>query len=337
MTPRVNHRLNGIEPDNLLAFLALLGVLRALETDGRHANVRVSWSTDDPPVRPVLHLTTPATQADVVQSIATGLNTLAAEVDFGARRDLRLSPDEGADLLKQARGTGSNTLWSALVSDAVMSRDGATLAPTPLCLMFGQGHQHFLSRVASVPRLETPQPRGRGRAKVTITAEQSLTEAIFDQWRRPDPTESFRWDPREDVRYALRANDPTDTKTKERTQHGANRLAPLALPMLPVAPRVPVGGKPRLTVRGGGRDKKGRFTISWPIWRHPISLASICHLMDHPRLDPAARGGRHQDSDPEIRMALGVVEVRRATRVSNAKFMNFTAAEPVDFETQGSA
>ena len=31
MNPTTEHRLDGLEPDNLLAFLALLGLLRALE------------------------------------------------------------------------------------------------------------------------------------------------------------------------------------------------------------------------------------------------------------------------------------------------------------------
>ena len=180
--------------------------------------------------------------------------------------------------------------------------------------MFGQGHQHFLARLASVPRLNAPPNRGKGRTKITVSEEQALAEALFDQWQRPDATQSFRWDPREDVRYALRANNPTDTRTKETTQHGANRLAAIALPLLTVAPQAPLGAKPRLAVRGGGRDARGRFTFSWPIWRDPISLSCICHLLDHPRLD-----------DTQIRLALGIVEQRLATRVANGKFMNFTA------------
>lgn len=56
MTVRREHTLAGLEPDNLLAFLALLGCLRALE-EVRHAwRPRVCWSVDDPPVRPMLSL-----------------------------------------------------------------------------------------------------------------------------------------------------------------------------------------------------------------------------------------------------------------------------------------
>lgn len=313
MTAKTRHRLDGLEPDNLLAFLALLGLLRALQKDDDDTGVRVSWSVDHPPIRPVLHLDAPTTETGLVAAVIRGIRALATEIDFGERKDLRVLRDEAADLLSKARDSQSAGVWSALVSDAAVLRDGTRLEPTPLCLMFGQGHQHFLARLASVPRLETPPARGRGRAKTEVSEEQSLAEALFDQWRRPDPTESFRWDPKEDVRYALRANDPTDTKTKETTQHGANRLAAIGLPLLTVSPQSHLGGNPRLAVRGGGRDTRGRFTFSWPIWRDPISLSCVCHLLDHPRLDNA-----------EVRLALGVIEQRLATRVANGKFMNFT-------------
>ena len=310
------HRLNGLQPDNVLAFLALLGLLRSLHKDGKHADARVSWSVDSPPVRPVVHLVHSETQTGLVDSVARGLNVLAAEIRFGSQKDLSVTPVEGTALLRLAREVEGDGIWSALISDAATSKDGKKLEPTPFCLMFGQGHQHFLSRLVSVPQLKTPPPRGRGRAKRAVSEEQAIAEALFERWQRPDATGSFRWDPREDVRYALRWNDPTDAKTKEKTQHGANRLAAVALPMLTVAPQTPQGGRPRLAVRGGGRDARRRFTFSWPVWRDPISLACILHLLDHPRL-----------GEPEIQLALGIAELRRATRVSNGKFMNFTRSE----------
>lgn len=54
------HRLDGLEPDNLLAVLALLGLLRAIEADDRTAAAplrpRAAWDLDEPPLRPVLHV-----------------------------------------------------------------------------------------------------------------------------------------------------------------------------------------------------------------------------------------------------------------------------------------
>ena len=54
MTTNATFRLNGIEPDNLLGFLALLGLLRALEASRPIWYPRASWTVDAPPIRPSL-------------------------------------------------------------------------------------------------------------------------------------------------------------------------------------------------------------------------------------------------------------------------------------------
>ena len=79
-----------------------------------------------------------------------------------------------------------------------------------------------------------PPPRGRGAKSVALTAAETLHEALFQPWTRQDATPAFRWDPAEDVRYALRADYPSCNKST--TQHGANRLAALGLAALTAVP-----------------------------------------------------------------------------------------------------
>ena len=256
-----------------------------------------------------------------MEALVEGLAGLAERHDFDGLKDLMLSPADAARRLREARDGEEYTamLWAALVSDAAVARDGKKAERTPLCLMFGQGHQHFLSRLASVPRRKAPPPRGAGRRKDEVSEIASLGEALFSAWERPDATFSFRWDPQEDVRYALRARDPTDARTKDTTQHGANRLAAIGLSCLTVVPRRR-RNEVRLEIVGGSRLSGGDFVFTWPIWREPFGLAGIRALLGHPRLDEAS-----------TRMALGVVELRRARRISAGKFMNFTAADTVEF------
>src|SRR5262245_39483829 len=147
-------------------------------------------------------------------------------------------------------------------------------------LLFGQGHQHFLDRLATVPRTDAPPPRGRGRNAVTLTAAEVLHEALFQTWTRQDPTPAFRWDPAEDRRYALRADNPSGEKIT--TQHGANRLAALGLAVLTVTP-TQRGKRVRLQVLGGTFERS-EFVFRWPIWKEPTSLASIRTLLGHPDL-----------------------------------------------------
>lgn len=322
MTERSSHRLAGLEPDNLLAFLALLGTLRSLERVRPAWRPRVGWTVDAPPVRPTLTVAAQTTEAEMAAAVAEGLADLASRHDFGELKDLKLSPEEAAERLRTTVSGDryAADLWAALTSDAAI-RDknrGKEAEPTPLCLLFGQGHMHFMSRLASVPQESIPPARGTGRRKAAVGEAGCLREALFEPWRRPDATFSFRWDPHEDVRYALRATDPTDSKTKETTQHGANRLAAIGLSVLTVVPRLR-GTTAQLAVVGGKRERGGGFTFTWPIWRHAISLAAIRSLLGHGGLDNRA-----------TRDALGIVELRRTRRISVGKFMNFTRAESID-------
>ena len=320
MTTFSTHRLDGLEPDNLLAFMALLGLLRALDEARPGWRTRVSWTVDDPPLRPALRTPKDIDANAVVEAAARGLDLLARHHEFD-REDLALSPADAARSLRKAVGTADRDgyaadLWAALVSDTAVSRDRKKAEPTPLCLMFGQGHQHFLKRLASVPQQKAPPDRGKGRNKVKVPEMDCLHEALFASWKRRDGTPSFRWDPNEDVRYALRARNPTDARTKETTQHGANRLAAVGLSVLTVAPGS-WSSQVRLVMLGGRREIDGSFVFRWPIWRAPISLACIRALLGHRGL-----------GNPETLAALGIVEVRRARRISAGKFMNVTRAEP---------
>jgi hypothetical protein len=316
------HRLDGLEPDNLLAFLALLGLLRALESSHPEWRPRAAWDLDRPPLRPVLILTEVQAAEAICQAAADGIGQLAASYDFVAengeaspQRDLNYSDRFARRLLIDVVSAGDREQadrWAALMCDAA-AKDGKIEA-TPLCLLFGQGHQHFLERLTAVPRMPAPPPRGRGRQIVTISAAQALHEALFQPWTRQDATPAFRWDPAEDVRYALRASDPSDEKST--TQHGANRLAALGLAVLTAAPEQR-GGRVRLQVLGSSRE--AGFALYWPIWRDPASLTAIRAMLSHPRLSAGPTAVAH----------LGVVQVRRTRRISVGKFMNFTWADAV--------
>ena len=315
------HRLDGLEPDNLLAFLALLGLLRVLEEARATWRPRVFWTVDDPVLRPALRVPEGIDQAAVVTAAAEGLDVLAKFHDFDGHEDLTLATEDAARYLRRAADVANRhrhaaDLWSALVSDKAIDRQGKKVERTPFCLISGQGHQHFLSRLASVPNRKAPPDRRVGQRKIAVSESECLSEALFTRWERCDNTDSFRWDPNEDVRYALRAQDPTDSKTKETTQHGANRLAAIGVASLTVVPRRRYG-EVRLVVVGGYRENTGGFAFAWPLWRDPVSLAGIRALLAQQRLETL-----------DSLEALGIVEVRATRRISNGRYMNFTRAAP---------
>lgn len=329
MTSYVTHRLDGLEPDNLLAFMALLGLLRTLE-EGRPEwhqwHPRVYWTVDEPPLRPALRVPEGVTHDAIVQAAAKGLNKLASLPEFGDLVDLKLTRESAIQKLQDAAENAKEDrytadLWAAFLSDVVIDKKEKT-KPTPLCLL-GSGRTNFINTFKSVSVRKTPPKRRSSGKEDDISEYGCLNEALFRTWRRPDKTDgndktgAFRWDPQEDVRHAYRWHAPTDNK--EPTQHGANRLAAIGLSVLTAVPKLQYN-KAELAVIGIQRDMKDRqhFYFDWPIWREPVSLAGIRALLSHPYL-----------YRQETRSALGIVELRRARKIFVGKYMNFTRAEPI--------
>lgn len=250
---------------------------------------------------------------------------LAASHDFGKRNqsDLNYLRKEARTMLEEAaKGAtasdrGRADLLASLMSDAATKEDKnpgeAPIAPTPLCLLFGQGHQHFLERLRKVPSEAVPPQRGKGNAAVQISAEECLSEALFTPWHRSDTTFSFRWDPEEDVRYALMAGDPAAPTYKLGTQHGANRLAAVGLAALTLVAEERAG-RIRPSILGGSFGRDG-FSFTWPIWKEPSTFSAIRAMLGHPDLRKT-NGLAH----------LGIDHALTAKRISVGKFMNFTRA-----------
>lgn len=84
--PFLRHRLDGLEPDNLLGFLALLGLLRSLESSRPGWRPRAVWDLDRGPLRPVLLLAEPHTQQAVSEAAAEGAGQLAELYSFPAEK-----------------------------------------------------------------------------------------------------------------------------------------------------------------------------------------------------------------------------------------------------------
>src|SRR5438876_12441019 len=93
--------LPGLEADNLLAFLALLGLVRAIETVRPDWCPRVSWK--GPPWVARLHLTEAMPETDVVQMAAQGIDQLVASFDVAGRKNVDFSRTHYREYAKKAR------------------------------------------------------------------------------------------------------------------------------------------------------------------------------------------------------------------------------------------
>lgn len=306
---RKEHPLAGLEPDNLLAFLALVGFHRCVAHARPEWSPRVYWGGI--PVRPKMVLAQPVERGELLEATASAASELAEVHSFG-RANLDYS---GPDARKVFEDAGSNRLrldlLSALMSDAAV-REGRIRA-TPFCAMFGQGHQNFLERLESVPQGVPPREL---RGEVTaddLNSPKKLEETLFQSWERADPTESFRWDPQEDRRYALRFDNPSGDKAL--TVHGANRLAALGLPLLTAVP-IRERGEVRLYAIMTNWEAGG-IVVSWPIWSHPATLGAVRRMI-------AGCGVEVEHRAPGLHLA----RVYHSRRITVGKFFNFTRATP---------
>lgn len=299
MTTSTTLDLPGLEADNLLAFLALLGLLRALEAARPDWRPRVAW--DGMPLVARLYLDPEVGAEDVVVATDTGLYALGKPYRFD-KKDITFTADEFRSLAEKARNDRDHgRLIAALASDGALKRgDVVEVEPTPLCAMFGQGHQHFLTRLQKMA------------TRCSDAKFSELSRALFEPWRYEDDSDGFRWDPIEDRRYALQFGDPSKPQNKIGTVCGANRLATIGFGAIASVPTA--SGLATCGVAGARRERD----VCWPLVLVPTSLAGHVALLAHPWL-----GDERKTS---ALAAYGVAAVARARRFQVGKFFNFERA-----------
>jgi hypothetical protein len=143
-------------------------------------------------------------------------------------------------------------LWCALMSDAVMRRDGTRPQATGLKFGFGgeKSGKNWL-------------PRMRRFLNGTVTAGdfQRLLRGERDEGMGED---LCRWDPACHREHAYRAKAPTADKMRQ--DQTINALAAIALTSCPSAPRRGHLATPLMA---------GKQEFAWPVWTDPVRLADL--------------------------------------------------------------
>jgi hypothetical protein len=296
---RNTHTLMGLEADNLQAFLAGLGLLRAIELSDSSLQPRLRWRSNG--FVPELCLTHELAASELVDIANMGILQLAEAHEFD-RPNIKFTREEFRQVALVAQSDPMRgSLVAALASDGVLKRDSDEVVATPLCAQFGQGHQSFLDRLAAVPRTDDDY-------------ESELYDALFQPWRYGgDSRKSFRWDPVEDRRHAYQFGDPSKSRNQIGTQPGAARLAAVGFSMLTSAP---VGGELGTI---GVTDKRGQKHVCWPLTGVPISSAGLTYLLAHPALG--------NESEAISLRAYGVTAVCRSRRYRSGDYFNFERAQ----------
>lgn len=99
--PSRRHRLAGLEPDNLLALLVLLGLLRALQTARPRWHPRAAWDLDHPPLRPLLILSESGRGDGDLRSRRRGSDNACGRLQLSPKRRGRSGAPERPQLYER--------------------------------------------------------------------------------------------------------------------------------------------------------------------------------------------------------------------------------------------
>jgi hypothetical protein len=232
----------------------------------------------------------------------------APDVTVSMGLDLNVKSEEFVEHCRDAldAATPLSRRWVDFCACFGTENASERMAATPFALISGSGHQHFLGTAGDL---------------MVACTDDHFRRALLDMWTATDDGSSFRWDPDDDRRYALLADDPTASGNKPKTIWGANRLAFEALRLFPCM-RARTGPA---TV--GWRHDGESDVWRWPLWAcnlSPAVISSILASRDIWRDDPETRRRLR------ARGVFAVFQTRRITvgRAPNQK-VNLTPSVPV--------
>lgn len=313
MTDSKELELIGIPGDNILGFLAAIGTIQTLTRCFTSSAVCMSWRRAET-WYPVLHFDTSIAAEEVVERINNFLSgsenperfTLGYPVDK-APDNLTLTPTQFKSVCRLAierASKGDRSLadfCAALGTDTIY--DDKSMRDTAFRTMSGSGHQHFLQFMRRIAQ---------------NTAAEHIHKTLFAQWKYDDAvaSQTMRWDPIDDVWYALRSRDPSGDpeRNKRGSMLGANRLAIEALSLFPTAPTA----RALLTTGFIGRGSRDTY-FHWPIWEGPIGLLTIRSIL-------SLRSLLTDTPDKKELRQRGVLAVYRSQRLSIDKRRCFSVA-----------
>lgn len=235
------------------------------------------------------------------------LDLAAPHLNFGLDTKFKKEDYRSRELAAKESSPSSRTR-ADMVASLCSSSDGdeeGFAADTDFRTVRGAGHQHFFGIM--VNQLIELQP-------------QHVQKTLFAPWRYDDPLEalSLRWDPLDDVRYALRWGNPSGDPLRKRQGNmiAANTLAAAALACFPIVPTDD-------GVATTGFSRIDRATCwSWPLWDGFLNLDCARSLLAHRELQ--SKEPNHGQLSP-----MGIFGVFRTERFTQGKFRNFTPAEAV--------
>jgi hypothetical protein len=302
----------GFSGDNPLGFLGALGLLRVIDAFHPDWGARLYWQQQGT-WRAVLQLDKSLDEAAFTGAVFHALNerrSLFAGIAKKLDPNLKDARDQMRAVLQLSTDPAELEFLSACAAELPRSDEGK-VAPTPLRMVNGAGHQDYLPIINEI---------------ASALTEQQLRATLFGPWRFEDEgrNRSLRWDPADRREYALRWDDPSGNPAT--VQLGANRLAIEALPLFPVHPgpsriRVPCFFFQQV-------ERRRRTLFRWPLWNARRSTIGQSTARGYAMLEvKTLLALPYLGAPDEHRLALrslGVAVVYESQRLQPGYFGNFS-------------
>ncbi|MFO0825917.1 MAG: CRISPR-associated endonuclease Cas3'' [Gemmataceae bacterium] len=298
--------LTGLDGANPLAFLAALGTLRL--ADRALPGTRMSWESRGK-WTPILHLPKELSPEELLAALLANSGIQRRCVSFVDDLKIPAGDFRGFALEAQtvARDDREFADFLAAYTDPLVTIQGGPNAgkTKPTEFYFIAGQQRLLKQA---------------RVIAEATTVSHLAKAVFSLWIYDDPLDglSLRWDPLDDLRYAIRFSNPSKDKSKAKRGSvlGANRLAFEAIPFFPCF------SKGEKIVTTGFTNFKRRPFFTWPVWTAAWGPASVRSSLTS--LQPHRLGAEKQQIVP--RDQLGIEAWFQCEKVANSDYSNFATA-----------
>lgn len=261
----IRHRLEALEPDNLLAFLALLGLLRSLELTRPDWKPKAYWDFARSPLRPVLTACQLTTPEMICEAAVEGLRIFEkALFPFRWQRSTK-----GKNAGRTALAT-SYARYRSLAKRCLLTTEACHRNPQRRVVWRLRCDLIACSGVPSAkdPEKIEPSPLKLPSAQMSFIGAQfelagackveDISKCLFEGWTYSFKGSSLRLSPDEAQRYAYRASDPSPEGAY--TELGASALSGLGLLSFPISEAQRHWKVP------GYSGKRHEGNISWPIW-----------------------------------------------------------------------
>ncbi len=289
--------LTGLRAELPVGAMAAFGCLRVSNRSPRLAGSKLSWEPAGSGFHAVLWTPVQIDRGDLIAALIEDVKTAPDRPELTWSDQIKsAAPEVFVHAARQARSREAADWFAAFGSDLALKN--GKIDPTPLDMSFAQ--QKFLADARKLASGLAADRSGRNK-----NSAEAYAEALFGPWKYKDNQHSLGWDPSTMKLGAFTYEAPTSMPNA-----GVKAAVWLAFESLPLFPCFYNHGLRVQGFRRVGRE----IAMYWPVWKPPISLATLETLLGWTT--------RVAENPPAQELTVrGVMAIFRSASVKGTKYL----------------